>query len=147
MLPVLFLKLAGKQAGKASIPVPYSSFSACKKANLFVHLCFFFFNCSTINTFRLGSLCLKVFFSCNIVINTYAVILLSWFLFFIFLISISSHFIEYTLRNKNSSKLLLASDTLNFCLIFFFSPLVCNSSNRQQGILKKGKIVSCKITF
>lgn len=105
----------------------------------------YFFNCNTINTFSFGSLCLEVFFSCSVglhPVNTYVVIILSWFLFFVFLISISSHFMEYMLKNKNSSKLHLDSDILIFLPhILFFSSLVCNTSNRLQGILKKAKSI------
>lgn len=68
------------------------------RKQIFLSTSVFFLNCSTIYMFSLGRLCLKVFFSCSVVINTYVVILLSWFLFFVFLISMSSHCIEYNLE-------------------------------------------------
>lgn len=64
--------------------------------------------------------------------------------------SISSHFIEYTLRNKNSSKLLLDSDALMVCLTFSFSLLwsaIVPIGNRESSRKEKVSTYSCKVTF
>lgn len=104
----------------------YSSFSSCKETQNFLSFSQFVL-CSVKNMFSLGSLCLKVFFSCSVglhPVNTYVLILFSCHYFSVL---VSRFFflkcVKYTFRNKNSSKLPLDLYILTFCLPFSFSLL------------------------